>query len=503
MSAARQGTAEQEMSGQTPAQSLPDLARTRSSDVVPVSLHEPVPTSAVTSSRLFAASLILADASALVTTLLLVHARVPGGIRLTPDLTLVMLLAPLVWIGTFGSFGLYRLRTLSAPEEFRRVVSATTLAVLVVAVASVWWEDSLDRSSLAVTWVIALSLELAVRWLARWHIRREKRLGRLTLRTLIVGTNHQALALAKNLSTPGAGFAPIGFLRADDGHSGNLGLPVLGSIDDLMETIRSLSIECVIIASSEVSASDMNRISRACRQANAEIRVSVNSLDMLISRLSVERVDDITMVSVRPVRMTGFQDSLKRIFDLAVASIALIVCMPIMVLIALTLMLTSREPVVFRQERITKGGRPFTMYKFRTMTAADPEHLSEQLVIDLTIPFFKMANDPRLTWIGRLLRSFSLDELPQLWNVVRGDMSLVGPRPLPAEQVAANLDQLVARHEVRAGLTGWWQINGRSELDAEEALKLDLFYIENWSLSLDVYVLLKTIGVVLFRRGAY
>jgi lipopolysaccharide/colanic/teichoic acid biosynthesis glycosyltransferase len=142
------------------------------------------------------------------------------------------------------------------------------------------------------------------------------------------------------------------------------------------------------------------------------------------------------------------------------------------------------------------------MYKFRTMIT-DQERALEGRLIDLTQPFFKMPHDPRLTSVGRLLRSFSLDELPQLWNVIRGDMSLVGPRPLPLEQVTANHDLLQPRHEVRAGLTGWWQVSGRSEIDVEQALKMDMFYIENWSLSLDVYVLLKTAAAVIARRGAY
>jgi lipopolysaccharide/colanic/teichoic acid biosynthesis glycosyltransferase len=144
----------------------------------------------------------------------------------------------------------------------------------------------------------------------------------------------------------------------------------------------------------------------------------------------------------------------------------------------------------------------FTIYKFRTMVS-DVERALDGKVIDLTKPFFKMEDDPRLTGVGRFLRSFSLDELPQLWNVVRGDMSLVGPRPLPAEQVAANEEFLRPRHEVRAGVTGLWQISGRSKLDSEEALRMDRFYIENWSPSLDLYILLMTAFTVVARRGAY
>jgi lipopolysaccharide/colanic/teichoic acid biosynthesis glycosyltransferase len=143
------------------------------------------------------------------------------------------------------------------------------------------------------------------------------------------------------------------------------------------------------------------------------------------------------------------------------------------------------------------------MYKFRTMRD-DADRLLEELEVDPSAPFFKLgAEDPRLTRVGRFLRKYSLDELPQLLNVLKGEMSLVGPRPLPAEQVAANLELLGPRHEVSAGVTGWWQVQGRSEVDdADEAVRMDLFYIENWSLALDLFVLLKTFGAVLAKRGA-
>jgi lipopolysaccharide/colanic/teichoic acid biosynthesis glycosyltransferase len=147
------------------------------------------------------------------------------------------------------------------------------------------------------------------------------------------------------------------------------------------------------------------------------------------------------------------------------------------------------------------GGRVFTMYKFRTMRA-DADEILTRLGIDHSAPFFKLVDDPRPTRVGRTLRRFSLDELPQLINVLKGDMSLVGPRPLPAEQVEANPD-LGPRHQVRAGMTGWWQINGRSRLSPEEAVRMDMFYVENWSLSFDLYILAKTVGAVVNGRGAY
>jgi lipopolysaccharide/colanic/teichoic acid biosynthesis glycosyltransferase len=180
----------------------------------------------------------------------------------------------------------------------------------------------------------------------------------------------------------------------------------------------------------------------------------------------------------------------------------LLLALPVLAIVAILVRVTSRGPVLFRQQRVTAGGRTFTMVKFRTMVQDADERLKTHQM-DTRTPFFKVQSGSLLTPVGRFLRRWSLDELPQLFNVVKGDMSLVGPRPLPAPQVAANLDLLAARHEVKAGLTGWWQIQGRSDLDVEESVRLDLFYIENWSLALDLFILLKTFGVLIAHRGAY
>jgi exopolysaccharide biosynthesis polyprenyl glycosylphosphotransferase len=246
----------------------------------------------------------------------------------------------------------------------------------------------------------------------------------------------------------------------------------------------------------------MISISRACRQAEVEMRVSANLPDILTSRLSIQPIDEVMALYLKPVRFTVTQAALKRCFDLLVAVPALIVLLPLMAVVAVAVRSTSSGPVVFRQRRMTKNGRVFTMMKFRTMMA-DADHAPHPGVADLTEPFFKMRDDPRLTRIGYVLRKFSLDELPQLWNVVRGDMSLVGPRPLRIEQIEADPELLEPRHEVKAGMTGWWQINGRSDVELEDAVRLDLFYIDNWSLSLDLYILLKTVGVMLLGKGAY
>jgi exopolysaccharide biosynthesis polyprenyl glycosylphosphotransferase len=282
----------------------------------------------------------------------------------------------------------------------------------------------------------------------------------------------------------------------------DVSLPLMGRLAELEDIIRREGVECVFVVSSAVSRKDLIGISRVCRQAGVEVRVSANLPDILTSRLSIQPIDDVMALYLKPVRFTGTQAALKRSFDLIVAVPALIVLLPLMAVIAVAVRSTSSGPVIFRQRRMTKNGRVFTMLKFRTMVA-DADHAPHPKVADLTEPFFKMRDDPRLTRIGYLLRKFSLDELPQLWNVVRGDMSLVGPRPLRIEQIEADPELLEPRHEVKAGMTGWWQINGRSDVELEQAVRLDLFYIDNWSLSLDLYILLKTVGVILLGKGAY
>jgi exopolysaccharide biosynthesis polyprenyl glycosylphosphotransferase len=252
-------------------------------------------------------------------------------------------------------------------------------------------------------------------------------------------------------------------------------------------------------ATSEISggADDMLEVTQVARHERTEVRVAANLSQTLTSRLTVQKVGGAIALSIRPVRLTRTQVAMKRGFDVVMASAALAVSLPLLAAIAIAIRLSSRGPVFFRQERVTKGGRIFRMQKFRTM------RVDVDSPVDTSAPFFKLQSDPRLTPIGRVLRRLSLDELPQFWNVLKGEMSLVGPRPLPADQVAANLELLNPRHEVPAGVTGWWQINGRSGVDPDEAIQLDQFYIENWSLSLDLYILLKTFGAVLGQKGAH
>ena len=204
------------------------------------------------------------------------------------------------------------------------------------------------------------------------------------------------------------------------------------------------------------------------------------------------------------MRLTGFQATLKRTFDVALAGLLLVLTSPIWLLVAIAVKTTSKGPLLFRQVRVGRRSKPFTLFKFRTMVAdADQQLEGLRASSDAPAPLFKLRNDTRVTKVGRRLRRWSLDELPQLWNVLRGDMSLVGPRPpLPAEVEEYEIwhrDRL----EVRPGITGLWQVSGRSELSFDDYVRLDLFYIENWSPAFDLYLLAKTGPAVLLGRGAF
>jgi exopolysaccharide biosynthesis polyprenyl glycosylphosphotransferase len=452
--------------------------------------------------RRITASLVACDALVAVAALLVVHVltRGPGAIPL--DLVVSLSVAPLLWVVVFNSFGLYQPMRASGWGEFPRILGAATIAVVFLALAGSWWNQPFTRASVALTLLMGLSLELLVRSVFMSMVRRNKRDGLLSLRTLILGTNGEAHRVARVLSDPAAGFMPIGFVADSYEASSGNGLPIVGEIDQLEETVRRLGAECLFVASTAVSQEEMLWITRLCRKENIELRVSTNVSDVLTSRLYVQTIEGVTSLTIKPVRLSGTQAMFKRAFDLIVGSIILVLALPFMAAIALAIRLTSPGPIFFTQLRVTKNGDVFAMYKFRTMVT-NHERALEGKAIDLTQPFFKLEDDPRLTRVGRVLRSLSLDELPQLWNVLRGDMSIVGPRPLPVEQVDANHEFLSPRHEVSGGITGLWQISGRSDLDSDEALRIDRYYIENWSLGLDLNILLKTIGAVLTRRGAW
>jgi exopolysaccharide biosynthesis polyprenyl glycosylphosphotransferase len=260
----------------------------------------------------------------------------------------------------------------------------------------------------------------------------------------------------------------------------------------------------VVVATTAVSSETSNRLARQLTDAGIHVELSSSLRDIAAERLTVSPLGRCPMIYVEPIRRNGWRAAAKRAFDIVVAAAALVLATPVLLVVALAIKVDTRGPVLFRQQRLGRGGQPFNLFKFRTMVT-----VAEELIVHLRVlnqadgPLFKIRDDPRVTRIGRLLRKYSIDELPQLWNVLRGEMSLVGPRPaLPAE-MAAWAPELHNRLRVKPGVTGMWQVSGRSDCSFAEYMRLDLYYVDNWSFWSDLAIVAKTVPTVLLRRGAY
>jgi exopolysaccharide biosynthesis polyprenyl glycosylphosphotransferase len=422
------------------------------------------------------------------------------------DFWLVLAVAPFVTLAFGVGFGLYRTHQYSSLEEFRRIVLALSMAITAIVMLSFWSKASFSRLWIGYSWVLALVLASISRRLWHREIRRSWAHGELTFDTLIVGTNSEAEHLADLLTRSKQGYRPLGFVATSTQAAGNGGGPqVLGAIGQLRELIRQTGANCVFVAATAVQAADVKHVLKARRLDGIEIRVTANVPAMLATtRVTPRSVGGLMTLSINAVRLTRAQASAKRTFDIVVSSIGLLLAWPIMLAVAIAIKLDDGGPVLFRQARVGRHRQPFTLLKFRSMVKE-----AELQLADLASrneadgPLFKLRDDPRITRVGRLLRRYSLDELPQLLNVLKGEMSLVGPRPpLPAE-VARYEDWQLDRLEVRPGITGLWQVSGRSELSFDEYVRLDLFYIENWSMLYDLFVVAKTISILVMSRGAY
>jgi exopolysaccharide biosynthesis polyprenyl glycosylphosphotransferase len=449
------------------------------------------------------------DAVAVVAALALIRFGNFGVRRLDGAFLRLLAVGAGAWLGIAAMLRLYRISRLSPAEEFRRLVEAAGLFTGVGLLFGGLMGGSvvriLAKGTLFQVSALALVLILTTRQI--WHkwMGRQRAEGRLVYRTLIVGANEEGVRIAATLGPrPFLGFQPVGFLETGSVSADLDGLPVLGAAEDFTEVIEDNGIECVFVAASAMTPQLMRETTRALRRMKIEVRVSANLTEILSSRLTVQPVGDLLALSLHPVRLSGGQAIAKRAFDLVTGATAIVVTTPIWLLSALMIMATSRGPVFFRQERVGRGGRTFTMYKFRTMVQGAEAMLPTlQPLNEASGPLFKIRLDPRITRVGRFLRRYSIDELPQLINVMRGEMSLVGPRPPLPKEVAIYEEWHRDRLEVKPGITGLWQVGGRSELSFDDYVRLDLFYIENWSILYDVFLLAKTVPAVLIRKGAF
>jgi exopolysaccharide biosynthesis polyprenyl glycosylphosphotransferase len=275
-------------------------------------------------------------------------------------------------------------------------------------------------------------------------------------------------------------------------------------LEDLERVLASERVDEVIIADPDFPQREAVELVDQCHQRGVRVRIAPSTMEILIHRAEFVPGESVPLFELGPPVFEGVDFAVKRGFDLLASILLLLVLSPLLVLIVLAVRLTSRGPILFHSMRPGIGQRPFACLKFRTMYW-DAEHRQQGLedLNEADGALFKIRNDPRTTPVGRLLRRFSLDELPQLVNVLRGEMSLVGPRPLPQRDYELLEDWHRKRYLVLPGITGLWQVSGRSELDFDDLVHLDFLYLERWSLALDLTILLKTVPAVLMQRGAY
>jgi exopolysaccharide biosynthesis polyprenyl glycosylphosphotransferase len=409
-----------------------------------------------------------------------------------------------VWPVVFAVYGLYDLRRPThATAELQRLFNAILMSVLLIVLVTFIGPIEISRSF--VVWLLGFSLVTVVtgRLITR-------RLGH-TLNahavtsqvTLIAGTNDEARALARTLMRrPWMGYRVCGFVEVNpSGLEVMDGLPVFGTVDNIAQIASEHRVRSVIIAGSAAGGATLQSIDSALG-ADVSVRVSPGLANLGAARVILEPIDGMALFSLRRHRFSRRQRFVKRCLDVSVTSIALIVAAIPMLVIALAIKLTSPGPVLFRQRRVGEQEREFTILKFRTMVVGAHAQ-RDGLDNEADGLLFKMRRDPRVTKVGRFLRKTSLDELPQLFNVLLGEMSLVGPRPALPEEAARYAESQRGRLRVKPGVTGLWQVNGRHDLAFEDYVRYDLFYVENWSLTMDLYILAKTVPALLTARGSY
>jgi exopolysaccharide biosynthesis polyprenyl glycosylphosphotransferase len=354
-------------------------------------------------------------------------------------------------------------------------------------------------------WIVALFglTRGAERVVQRWL--RQRGIG--VTRVLIAGAGETGRTVMRNLvARPDYGYTIVGFVD-DMPQRGSTDLGrfrALGGTERIPELVSEHNVDEVIIALPWMAHRKILTIMGQCERQRVRAMIVPDLFQLSLSQVDMDDINGIPLIGVKEPSLRGRNLAMKRLLDLGVSSIALVLLSPVLGLIALLIKLDSRGPVIYRQTRVGRGGRPFTCYKFRTMCqGADlaVEQLTEHN--EASGPLFKMRDDPRRTRVGRWLRKLSLDELPNFYSVIKGDMSVVGPRPALPREVEQYQPWQRRRLEAAPGITGLWQINGRSEVNFEEGVLLDIYYVENWTPFLDFKIILKTVPAILTGRGAY
>ena len=432
-----------------------------------------------------------------------VHGHVPAAyIVLTISL-------PLIWVGTLALAGAYEARFIGAgADEFRRIINAGLGLTSAIAILSYATKTQVSRTYVLIAMPCVVGIDLVARYALRKRLHRRRESGSCLRRAVAVGHPQAVADLINELRRePYHGLTVIAACLAGAAlRPGEIaGVPVLGGLDDVIGAVRDSDADTVaVLACPELKPVQLRQLAWELEKTDTDLCLAPALLDVAGPRTSVRAAAGLPLLYVDHPDLSGLRQVIKGLFDKVAAASALLLLAPALLAIAVMIRLEDGGPALFRQVRVGKDGRPFRLYKFRTMVVeAEQQRAALQRQNEGAGVLFKIRADPRITKIGARLRRWSLDELPQLINVLLGQMSLVGPRPALPEEAAKYGDYVRRRLAVRPGLTGLWQIQGRSDLSWDEAVRLDLRYVENWSLAFDLLILWKTWPAVARGRGAY
>lgn len=419
-----------------------------------------------------------------------------------------------VWWLMLGAWNSRQSRILGAgPDEYKRVAAASLWLFGLVAIVSYVFRVDTARGYVGIALPVGLAGLLLARWLLRQHLNVDRQNGRSMARLLLLGGPSAVAHLASSLDrAKHAGYLPVAAyvpgLHDSPSIEPESGLTILGYKADtssILEAIDACGADAVAVSAGvQLHPQILRHLGWELAARNIGLIMAPALTDIAGPRIHTQQVAGLPLIHVTTPTLEGGQRVAKRLFDVLVSAILIVIASPIMALIALLIRLDSPGPILFRQERVGIEGAPFKMLKFRSMIV-NAEHKLSDLVQynEGNGVLFKMKNDPRVTTLGRVLRKFSLDELPQLFNILYGTMSLVGPRPPLPSEVEAYEHDVRRRLLVKPGLTGLWQVSGRSNLSWQDSVRLDLYYVENWSLAGDLIILLRTIRAVFHSTGAY
>lgn len=404
-----------------------------------------------------------------------------------------------VWIFIFRSLGMYgSRRNVSSVDELALIFKGVSLGMLIVTAATFFYRGfSYSRLVFGLIWLCSIIFLFVVRILSMKIQVRMHRRGRHLVQCMIAGSSKwSAILLDQIRMHPGFGLNVVGYA----GRNPHLRKKIacLGNLQQIRSLVEKHEVDVLFLALSEKENILLEDCIHACSGLNIEFYMIPHSLELMSSRIRIHEIGGVPVLKIKEAAITGWNAVFKRTFDLIVSSIVLFLIWPVLLIIAAAITMDSKGSLLFKQKRVGLDGREFGLLKFRTMTM-DAEARSG--------PVWAQENDPRVTKAGRFLRRFSLDELPQLINVIRGEMSLVGPRPermVFVDQFKKNVPKYIDRHRVKSGMTGWAQVNGlRGNVSIEERTKYDIYYVENWSLFFDMKIILKTIGSIISGENSY